>query len=68
MKPAQSLTNVASSTWNSPEPIGTGKSMSMTNFMGSKEWGALLNRVAVLERQMERLGAPQYRLVKKGKR
>ena len=33
-----------------------------------KEWGALLNRVAVLERQMERLGAPQYRLVKKGKR
>jgi hypothetical protein len=33
-----------------------------------KEWNALLNRVAVLERQMERLGAPQYRLVYQAKR
>lgn len=28
----------------------------------------LLSRIEVLERQMERLGAPQYRILKKGKR
>jgi len=26
------------------------------------------NRLSVLERQMERIGAPQYRIVRKGKR
>jgi len=33
----------------------------------AKELEALDNRVAVLERQVERLGAPQYRTIKKGK-